>query len=275
MKNSKSALGRAFSLIEMLVVIAIISILAAMVMAALIHAKTQAQVKKSQLEVNQIASAIQSYAADYSSLPASANAARAAANAPTGPEDFTYGTANLAPIKGPNGTFLAVTAKDANGNDLNYQANNSEVMAVLLDVEYYSNNPAMPTVNKGHVKNPQRRRLLDAAMVSSTNQPGVGPDLVYRDPWLQPYFITLDLNADEKARDGFYRSQAISEDPNAPGPSPKPGLNGLDPAAVNGKPNYEASMQVMVWSAGPDKTISTNDKATAGPNKDNILNWKQ
>jgi hypothetical protein len=35
-------------------------------------------------------------------------------------------------------------------------------------------------------------------------RPGVGTDLVYRDPWGNPYIITLDLNYDEKARDACY-----------------------------------------------------------------------
>jgi prepilin-type N-terminal cleavage/methylation domain-containing protein len=274
MKNSKPTLGRAFTLIELLVVVAIIGILAAMVMTALAHAKIQAQIKKSQLQAGQIASAIQTYVADYSSFPVSANALQAAANAPTGPEDFTFGTANLAPLNGPGGASVPVTTKDANGNNLAYQANNSEVMAILLDVEYFGNNSATPTANKGHVKNPQRKSYLTATMVSDISQPGIGPDLVYRDPWLQPYIITLDLNADDKSADGFYRAQAVSEDPNAAGPSPKSGLYGLNPVMINGKPNYEASVQVMVWSAGPDKTISTANTATSFPNRDNVLSWK-
>ena len=44
-------------------------------------------------------------------------------------------------------------------------------------------------------------------MTNDTNSPGVGPDGVYRDPWGNPYVITIDLNYDEKARDGFYRPQ--------------------------------------------------------------------
>jgi hypothetical protein len=31
----------------------------------------------------------------------------------------------------------------------------------------------------------------------------------------------------------------------------------------------------MVWSAGPDKQVDPNTKATLGVNKDNILSWKQ
>jgi hypothetical protein len=41
-------------------------------------------------------------------------------------------------------------------------------------------------------------------MSGDTNSPGVGTDLVYRDPWGNPYIITMDLNYDEMCKDAFY-----------------------------------------------------------------------
>ncbi|HXU77786.1 MAG TPA: hypothetical protein VN794_14525, partial [Methylomirabilota bacterium] len=101
-------------------------------------------------------------------------------------------------------------------------------------------------------------------------------DGVYRDPWGNPYVITLDLNNDEKARDSFYSLPAVSAMPNTP-TTPAPGLNGLIPTAFNvrGVPAYEANSPVMVWSAGPDKGIDPASKANQGMNKDNVLSWKQ
>ena len=49
-------------------------------------------------------------------------------------------------------------------------------------------------------------------MAGNTTSPGVGPDGVYRDPWGNPYIITIDLNYDDKARDAFYRNPTVSAD---------------------------------------------------------------
>ncbi len=72
----------------------------------------------------------------------------------------------------------------------------------------------MATINQGHVKNPQKTRYLNPTMATDINSPGVGPDGVYRDPWGNPYVITVDLNYDDKARDAFYRRPAVSAGPN-------------------------------------------------------------
>ena len=152
---------------------------------------------------------------------------------------------------------------------------NSEVMAVLLDVEYWPATPTVPTINKDHVKNPQKTRFLNATMTSDTNAPGIGPDGVYRDPWKNPYVITIDLNYDDKTRDAFYRILTISADP-ADSNTPKRGLNGLIPKTISpGNVVYEANSPVMVWSAGPDKMIDDTQNANQGVNQDNVLSWKQ
>ena len=50
------------------------------------------------------------------------------------------------------------------------------------------------TANVSYQKNPQQTIFLNAKMVADTNTwPGVGPDLVYRDPWGNPYVITHGL----------------------------------------------------------------------------------
>jgi hypothetical protein len=109
-------------------------------------------------------------------------------------------------------------------------------------------------------------------MTSDANAPGVGPDGVYRDPWGSPYVITIDANNDEKTRDAFYKLPAVSQDPNPSNPN---GLNGLIKRKLpNGTKVFEANSPVMVWSAGPDKTVNPSVAADKGANKDNILSWK-
>jgi prepilin-type N-terminal cleavage/methylation domain-containing protein len=270
----------AFTLVELLVVISIISILAALLLPVLSRVKVKAQVKKAQLEASGIAQAIHTYEADYSKFPVSSAAMNAAAGvaAPMGPEDFTYGTAGVNCV-GPGGpvglgngfkTPTGVAPITAPGG---YQANNAEVMAVLLDVEHWPNAPLVPTINQGHVKNPSKTRYLNATMAGNNSSAGIGQDGTYRDPWGNPYIITLDLNYDDKARDALYRLPAVSTDLSDSN-TPKRGLNGLIPKVIGGATVYEANAPVMVWSAGPDKMIDPIKGATVGANRDNILSWK-
>lgn len=241
-----------FTLVELLTVTAIIGVLAALVLPAVNRAKNRTKTQRARLEMSQIVSAITEYESTYNRFPISREAARAAEIAN---EDITYGG-----VIEETHTWLAGPG---------YFTNNCEIMAVLLDIEYFGD--GTPTINQGHLRNPQRTRFMNATQTGGTNAvPGIGIDAMYRDPWGSPYLITLDLNRDGRTWDIMYRDPVVSADPTAP----QRGLYGLNRGVDNsGKPVFEWAGSVMVWSAGPDRHVSTKQRANEGVNRDNILSW--
>ena len=219
-------------------------------------ASKHALIIKARTEEVGILESIEAYYQTYGRFPVSSNVQNCATAAKS---DFTYGGT----FRDRHGLSIRVSSEPASP-----LLTNDEVIAILMDITNFIVN-GQCTVNAGHQLNPKQIIFLNAKLSGDTTSDGVGTDLVYRDPWGNPYVITMNLKDDNQCQDAFYRGQAVSQ---------KDGTNGyfglFNRADTNGKGSHFAFKgRVMIWSAGPDGRIDPTKSAVDNPNRDNILSW--
>jgi len=238
-------------------------------------AKIAAQKAKAKTELADIVNAINAYDTDYGRFPISPDEQTAAYAG--GNNDFTSGL-----IASPqNNSFITWPTGSGGHNSFD---SNSNIVAILMDLTAYPS--GVPTCNTNHVKNPKQVKYLNAKMSGydpgtpgngQQNPPGgVDRTGIYRDPWGNPYIITMDTSYDDQCSDLYYCQQNVSQS------SGQTGYNGLfnpnaNPSSQAQKDSYLYHGKVMAWSAGPDGQIdnaATSAPANQGHNKDNVLSWQ-
>tara|TARA_Y100000588_G_C13903416_1_gene773891 strand:- start:17 stop:715 length:699 start_codon:yes stop_codon:yes gene_type:complete len=219
------------TLLEILAVIAIIAILASILIPAIVRGKIRAKVGMAKVDCQTIATSIKQYYDDYKRYPT-----RKGQKANTKGGDLTFDSVNLP---------------------------NSDAIVILID------DTELSDVNKNHRANYKKTRYFEPKMTGNYDDQGIGPDGIFRDPFGNPYVISVDLNNDDKCSDLLYEMPGISGIA-----SERIGHHGLMRETIGGEELFVLPGSVMVWSAGPDKETSWNVNAKEGVNYDNIIGWQ-
>lgn len=256
-----------FTLIELLIVIAIIGILAGMTFPAVVKAKSKVKIQQCKVEMSNLAGAINQYMSEYGRYPTSKETITGATS-PSGVYDFTYSLHDQTNMFGESYEAMNLCLHAPGSN---YETNNAEVIAILRDMEYYGNGSQTP--NYQHKCNPRKTVFFQVKDSNKVTPSAVDFNGVYRDPWGNPYFISMDLNYDDYTVDLMYGTQVVSQDSK----NANVGTHGLVRVPDYNLPGngvtFGVRAGVMIWSMGPDGKADRTQPANVGVNKDNVLSW--
>ena len=245
-----------FTLLEVMSVVMIIAILAAILLPVLARQKINAKAKLARLDCSSIAQAVTMYCSDnLGRFPIAGN-----------PDRYIGGQKRYGEeITGGNITFMG---EDNNFMNTGSNPPNADLMIILSAREGLGKNK----INSSHVRNIKEINYLRAKMTDSAGNPGVGPEGIFRDPFGNPYVVTIDKNGDDKCWDQYYGNERVSgtgpdheyTDQPPPADNPDIGAHGLMRSEekknlpVSGDEHYAYTQmgKAMVWSAGPDQTVA-------------------
>lgn len=220
------------TLIEFLLVFVLIGLLALLLFPVTTRPR-RPKILIAEVNMHSLAAAINQYEAVYNRWPIAD---------PDTNDDITFGisAADIHGFQRIEGTRLVT--------------NNSELIIALMDLER--------GMNTDHKMNPQRIVFLNSKVANDMKSGGVSSvDFPFRDPWGNPYIISLDANKDGRVRDVCYASPEMS-------------ANGKSGLLSNSNGICELRGGVMIWSRGPDGKVSVSAPVGVGVNKDNVTSWQ-
>ena len=226
-----------FTLTELLVVIVIIGLIAAIALPAIARAKIRSKAAVTRVEMKSLEGAIKSYKADYERFPIGSNR--------------------------PPHPYLDYTGGEVKGTS--WKMKNSDMMYILLAEDGGG--------NAKHARNPKKKKYVspkDSGTATDVQGiPGLSASKIYRSPFGNEFIVTMDVNRNGYCGDFYYGSTNRFTNSVA-------GLV-IDRSLRSKAGDYHSLRgDVMIWTAGPDKLIESDPKAagTANPDIDNILSWQ-